>query len=76
MTAVQLLEYSLSDVREIFNPTTFNPVGMMVFFAKSALPHTSIMAFGNEYQFGRTGIVTERDPVSLVKDLTTKDPVI
>lgn len=65
-TNVQLLEYSLADVRDVFNPTTFNPLGIMVFLVKSSLPHTSIIAYGIEYQFGKTGIITERDLVSFV----------
>lgn len=63
MTTVQLFEYSLADVRDIFNPITFNPLGMMVFFVKSAVPHASILVYGKEYQFGKTGIITERDEV-------------
>lgn len=61
---VKLYEYNLADVRDIFNPSTFHPPGIMVFWIKSKIPHLTIVAFESEYQFGRTGILTERDPVS------------
>jgi hypothetical protein len=66
-TIVELNEYNLADVRDIFNPSTFHPPGIVIYLIKTKIPHASITAFGNEYQFGRTGILSERDPVSVSK---------
>jgi hypothetical protein len=61
---VELYEYSLADVRDIFNPSTFHPPGIALYFLKTKIPHTTIVVFDDEYQFGKSGIITERDFVS------------